>query len=192
MPSIRLFASAKPSALVEAIVTVPSSSILILQPVSLVRAWIVAPPLPITSRILSGWILKDTILGACSDNSVRTEPIASCILLRICKRPSFACAKATCIISLVIPCTLISICKAVMPFAVPATLKSISPKWSSSPKISVKTAKRLPSKIKPIATPATCALTGTPASINAKQPPQTEAIDEEPFDSVISETTRML
>ena len=39
--------------------------------------------------------------------------------------------------------------------------------------------------------PATCALIGTPASISARQPPHTEAIDEEPFDSVISETTRI-
>ena len=38
--------------------------------------------------------------------------------------------------------------------------------------------------------PATCALIGTPASISARLPPHTEAIDEEPFDSVISETTR--
>jgi len=41
-----------------------------------------------------------------------------------------------------------------------------------------------------IATPATCAFNGTPASIIARQPPQTEAIDDEPLDSVISETTR--
>ena len=40
--------------------------------------------------------------------------------------------------------------------------------------------------------PATCAFIGTPASISARQPPQTEAIDEEPFDSVISETTRIV
>ena len=39
--------------------------------------------------------------------------------------------------------------------------------------------------------PATCALSGTPASISARQPPHTEAIDDEPFDSVISETTRI-
>ncbi len=32
---------------------------------------------------------------------------------------------------------------------------------------------------------------GTPASIKARQPPQTEAIDEEPFDSRMSETTRI-
>ena len=40
--------------------------------------------------------------------------------------------------------------------------------------------------------PATGALIGTPASISARQPPQTEAIDEEPLDSVISVTTRMV
>ncbi|EWS54173.1 hypothetical protein X551_03034 [Methylibium sp. T29] len=39
--------------------------------------------------------------------------------------------------------------------------------------------------------PATWAFSGTPASIIDRQPPQTEAIDEEPFDSVISETTRI-
>ena len=88
------------------------------------------------------------------------------------------------------PSILISICKAVTPCAEPATLKSISPKWSSSPKISVKTAKLSPSLIKPIAIPATGALVGTPASIKAKEEPQTLAIELEPLDSVISETTR--
>ena len=39
--------------------------------------------------------------------------------------------------------------------------------------------------------PATCAFIGTPASISARQPPHTDAIDDEPFDSVISETTRI-
>ena len=39
---------------------------------------------------------------------------------------------------------------------------------------------------------ATCAFMGTPASIIARQPPQTEAMDEEPLDSVISDTTRMV
>ena len=31
---------------------------------------------------------------------------------------------------------------------------------------------------------------GAPALINAKEPPHTEAMDEDPFDSVISETIR--
>ena len=39
--------------------------------------------------------------------------------------------------------------------------------------------------------PATCAFIGTPASISARQPPHTEAIDDEPLLSVISETTRI-
>ncbi|CFV98514.1 Uncharacterised protein [Bordetella pertussis] len=33
---------------------------------------------------------------------------------------------------------------------------------------------------------------GTPASIMASEPPHTEAIDEEPLDSVISDTRRMV
>jgi hypothetical protein len=33
---------------------------------------------------------------------------------------------------------------------------------------------------------------GTPASISASEPPHTVAIDDEPFDSVISETTRIV
>jgi hypothetical protein len=41
-----------------------------------------------------------------------------------------------------------------------------------------------------MAIPATCSFIGTPASISARQPPQTDAIDEEPFDSVISDTRR--
>ena len=39
--------------------------------------------------------------------------------------------------------------------------------------------------------PATGAFNGTPASIIANDAPHTVAIDEEPFDSVISETMRM-
>ena len=58
--------------------------------------------------------------------------------------------------------------------------------------MSVSTAKRLPSLIRPMAMPATCAFIGTPASINARLPPHTEAIELEPLDSVISDTTRML
>ncbi len=38
--------------------------------------------------------------------------------------------------------------------------------------------------------PATWSFSGTPASIIASEPPQTEAIDDEPLDSVISDTTR--
>ena len=94
-------------------------------------------------------------------------------------------------ISAVMPLILMSICSAVTPFAVPATLKSMSPRWSSSPRMSVSTAKRSPSFTRPIATPATGALIGTPASISARLVPQTLAIELEPFDSRTSETTRI-
>jgi len=45
------------------------------------------------------------------------------------------------------------------------------------------------SDIKPIAIPATGLLMGTPASIKQSEPPHTEAIEEEPLDSSISDTT---
>ena len=94
--------------------------------------------------------------------------------------------------SSVIEVILISICREVMPSALPATLKSMSPRWSSSPRMSDNTAKPSSSFIRPMAIPATGLVRGTPASINAKEEPHTVAMDEEPFDSVISETTRMV
>ena len=48
------------------------------------------------------------------------------------------------------------------------------------------------SVINPIAIPETGALIFTPASISASVPAQTVAIDEEPFDSRISETIRIV
>ncbi len=78
----------------------------------------------------------------------------------------------------------------VIPFSVPATLKSMSPRWSSEPRMSVRTAILSPSLMSPMATPAQGACIGTPASISASEPPQTVAIEEEPFDSRISDTTR--
>ena len=93
-------------------------------------------------------------------------------------------------ISSVIEVILMSICSAVMPRSVPATLKSMSPRWSSSPRMSDSTAKPSGSLISPIAMPATGRGSGTPASISASEAPHTDAIDDEPFDSVISETTR--
>src|SRR4051812_50118743 len=44
----------------------------------------------------------------------------------------------------------------------------------------------------PIAMPATGALIGTPASISDSDEPQTEAIEDEPLDSRMSETTRIV
>ena len=93
-------------------------------------------------------------------------------------------------ISSVMPSILMSICSAVTPCGVPATLKSMSPRWSSSPRMSVSTANFPPFLTRPMATPATGAFSGTPASMSASDEPQTLAMELEPFDSVISETTR--
>ena len=41
-----------------------------------------------------------------------------------------------------------------------------------------------------MAMPAVGRFSGTPASISASEEPHTVAIEDEPFDSVISETTR--
>ena len=51
---------------------------------------------------------------------------------------------------------------------------------------------RPPSVIKPIATPAQADFTGTPASIKAREPLHTVAIEDEPLDSRISETMRIV
>ena len=48
------------------------------------------------------------------------------------------------------------------------------------------------SMMSPIAMPATGPCSGTPASIIAIEPPHTDAIDEEPFDSRMSDTMRMV
>ncbi len=58
--------------------------------------------------------------------------------------------------------------------------------------MSVRTAQASPSLTRPIATPATAAFIGTPASMRASEPPQIVAIDEEPFDSRMSDTMRMV
>ena len=80
-----------------------------------------------------------------------------------------------------------------MPFFVPPTLKSMSPQWSSAPRMSVTSTFWLWSSFvkRPIEMPATVRLIGTPASMSARQPLQIDAIDEEPFEPMISETTRI-
>ena len=91
------------------------------------------------------------------------------------------------------PLILISIWMAVMPSLVPATLKSISPRKSSRPWISVNTA-MLPlasSLIRPMATPATGFLMGTPASMRAMVLAQMEAWEVEPLELTTSDTRRM-
>ena len=107
-------------------------------------------------------------------------------------RASFAWARACCMISRLTPVILMSICRAVIPSCVPATLKSMSPRWSSAPWMSVRISYSSPSLTRPIAMPETGAVIGTPASISASVEPQTEPIDDEPFDSSVSETMRIV
>ena len=168
----------------------PSSPISILAPEVSTISRTTLPPVPITSRILSCGTWMVSILGAYSPISSRADVSALPISPRIWVRPPFAWSSATCIISSVMPVILMSICSEVTPSCVPATLKSISPKWSSSPKMSDRTAKRSPSLIRPMAIPATGFLSGTPASIMARDEPHTVAMEDEPLLSVISETRR--
>ena len=92
---------------------------------------------PIISLILSGSILNVAIFGAHLETSFLGSGIQSVTTFIIFSLAEWAWTKALRKISSVIPLILISICKAVIPSLVPATLKSISPKWSSKPWISV-------------------------------------------------------
>jgi hypothetical protein len=59
----------------------------------------------------------------------RAAPVSAlAISPRMCRRPPLAWPSATFMISSVMPAILMSICSEVMPFAVPATLKSMSPR----------------------------------------------------------------
>ena len=86
-----------------------------------------------------------------------------------------------------------SIWMAVIPSVVPVTLKSMSPKKSSSPWISVRSTKS--SSVSPVTRPheipATIFLMGTPAAIRDIQDAQVDAMDVEPLDSKVSETVRI-
>ena len=76
----------------------------------------------------SGLICTDEIRGAVSASSALGSEIDSSIRARIAARARFACASAFSMISRLTPVILMSICSAVMPSAVPATLKSMSPR----------------------------------------------------------------
>ncbi len=118
-------AADSPSA--DATFTRPSSSTSIFTPVRSMMLRIILPPGPMTSRILSTGIRIVTMRGAKSEMFSRDDDSASCILPRMCIRPWRACSSAFFITAVVMPPTLMSICSAVMPDEVPATLKSMSP-----------------------------------------------------------------
>ena len=150
------------------------------------------PPGPITAPMNSLGISKATMRGTCGLKSARGSAMASVSLPRMCSRPAFACNRAFSSISYDNPSHLISICVAVRPFTVPVVLKSISPKWSSSPRISDRIA-YLSSPgflIRPMAIPLTGFFKGTPASISESVPAHTVAIELEPLLSKMSDTTR--
>ncbi len=155
-------------------------------------ARIVFPFGPIISPIFSGLIWIDSMRGAYVERSSRAPDNVSPIQSKMCIRAVCARPSASSRISTVKPAILISIWMEVIPSRVPATLKSMSPSASSSPRISVRIATSSSSFIKPIATPAQADLIGTPASISERDDPHTVAIDEEPFDSRISDTMRIV
>jgi len=88
------------------------------------------------------------------------------------------------------PSIFVSSWRAVIMSRVPATLKSMSPRWSSTPRMSVSVTNFPSWWMRPMAMPATGAWIGTPASIRDKDDPHTDAIDEDPFDMRTSETSR--
>ena len=106
--------------------------------------------------------------------------------------PSLACFKIFSTVLRFKSVFLTSICIAVIPCLVPATLKSISPLKSSKPIISDKITCFSPSLTKPMAIPETGALSGTPASIKERVEPQTEAMEVDPLEDIISETSLMV
>ncbi len=171
--------------------TVPSSWISMEAPVSSWMPRITLPPEPMTSRMLSTGMVIVWILGAVARVSSRGAGTTSSILPRMNARPSLACSSARRRMSNVRPVALLSICSAVMPRSVPVTLKSMSPRKSSMPWISDRTTVSPSSWIRPMAMPETGRLMGTPPSMRARQLPQVDAIEEEPLDSMTSETTRM-
>ena len=73
---------------------------------------------------------------------------------------------------------------------VPATLKSMSPRASSAPMMSVRVTKPPSWAIRPMATPATAAVIGTPASMSDRLDPHTEAMELDPLEESTSETSR--
>ena len=175
-----------------AMYTVPSSLMSIWAPVSSTIFLMILPPGPMMSLIFSGFTLMVVILGAYFFSCFRGSAMHSSILPRMKARPFLAWARAAWRMSLVSPSTLISIWMAVIPLEVPATLKSISPLASSSPWISVRMVKFSPSFTRPMATPETGALMGTPASIRDRVLAQVLAMEEDPLDSSTSDTRRMV
>ena len=168
------------------------SSMVITAPDSSCICCMIFPPGPITAPMNSFGMSNASMRGTCGFSSARGSAIVSVSLPRMYSRPRLACIRAFSRISKLSPSHLISICVAVRPSFVPVVLKSMSPRWSSSPRMSLSTA-YLSSPgflIRPIAIPLTGFFIGTPASISASVPAHTVAIEEEPLLSRICDTRR--
>ena len=140
MARICAFASSIRHASTAPIVTMPctpSSSTLMSAPVSLWIVLITLPLGPMTSPTLSRGIVIVVIFGAVAATSVRGAEIAAFITSRICSRATLACSRAAARTSAGMPSIFVSSWRAVIASAVPATLKSMSPKASSAPRMSV-------------------------------------------------------
>jgi len=138
------------------------------------------------SPTLSSGTWNETIFGAVSLTSGRAAPMQAFMFSRIAVRASLAWSSAAIRTSAGMPSILVSSCSAVIASAVPATLKSMSPNASSAPRMSVSVVYLPSANTRPIAMPATGALIGTPASISARLPEHTDAIDVEPFEASTS------
>ena len=93
---------------------------------------------PMTSPILSIGISMETIFGALLATWSRGSAMAPAMTSRMVSRASLAWRSALASTSAGRPAILVSSWRAVTASAVPATLKSMSPKASSEPKMSVR------------------------------------------------------
>ena len=115
----------------------PSSSTAMSAPVSCTMVLMTLPFGPMTSPILSIGMVIVMIFGAVAATSARGSARQAFMLARISMRASLAWSSAAASTSAGMPSILVSSWRAVIASAVPATLKSMSPKASSAPRMSV-------------------------------------------------------
>ena len=107
------------------------------------------------------------------------------------RRAVLACASASRMMSIVMPCDFdVHLDRGDAVDGTGDLEVHLAERSLRGPGCRMSTACFFPCRIRPIATPATCLRIGTPASISASVDPQTDAIDELPFDSSISLMTR--
>src|SRR5215211_7915796 len=131
-----------------------------------------------SSPILDTGICSTWTRGASRLSCSRGRSMAAWMTSRTTMRASRAWVRAPIRTSEGMPVSLVSSCRAVTNSRVPATLKSMSPKASSAPRMSVRVTYSPPSEMRPMAMPPTGALMGTPASISDRVEAHTEAIED--------------